>query len=65
MKRPFFAKYDERAEWLTDLRPAFGKDKFFYQDDLNQMIRFSDGQAYFRTDDDLELVGEPELDLDD
>ena len=65
VKRPFFAKYDENAEWLTDLRPAFGKDKFFYQDDLNQMIRFNDGQVYFRTDDDLELVGEPELDLDD
>ena len=65
VKRPFLAKYDEKAEWLTDLRPAFGKDKFFYQDDLNQMIRFNDGQVYFRTDDDLELVGEPELDLDD
>jgi len=65
VKRPFFAKYDENAEWLTDLRPAFGKDKFFYQDDLNQMIRFNDGQVYFRTDDDLDLVEEPELDLDD
>ena len=65
VKRPFFAKYDENAEWLTDLRPAFGKDKFFYQDDLNQMIRFNDGQVYFRTDDDLDLVEEPEYDLDD
>ena len=65
VKRPFFAKYDENAEWLTDLRPAFGKDKFFYQDDLNQMIRFNDGQVYFRTDNDLDLVEEPELDLDD
>jgi KamA family protein len=65
VKKPFFAKYDENAEWLTDLRPAFGKDKFFYQDELNQMIRYNDGQVYFRTDDDLEFVEEPEYDLDD
>ena len=31
---PFFAKYDENAIWLDDLKPAFG-DKFFFEDDLN------------------------------
>ena len=34
--RPFFAKYDERATWLDDLRPAFG-ERFFYQDELAAM----------------------------
>ncbi|GAA5073260.1 KamA family protein [Thermocatellispora tengchongensis] len=28
--RPFFAKYDPRATWLTDLRPAFA-DRFPYE----------------------------------
>ena len=31
--RPFFAKYDPNATWLTDLKPALGEDKFFWQDE--------------------------------
>ncbi|AFS81735.1 L-lysine 2,3-aminomutase [Candidatus Nitrosopumilus koreensis AR1] len=34
VKKPFFAKYDENAIWLDDLKPAFG-DKFFFEDELN------------------------------
>ncbi len=30
--RPFFANYDEDALWIDDLRPAFGKDYFFFED---------------------------------
>ena len=26
----FFAKYDPVATWLTDLRPAFGEESFFF-----------------------------------
>ena len=36
--RPFFAKYDEKATWLDQLKPAFG-DKFFYEDELAEMVR--------------------------
>src|SRR5690606_12389687 len=25
--RPFFAKYDEKAIWIDDLKPAFGEEK--------------------------------------
>ncbi|MCF8240618.1 MAG: lysine 2,3-aminomutase [Melioribacteraceae bacterium] len=38
VKRPFFAKYDKNATWLTDLKPAFGKDKFFYTDELETIL---------------------------
>jgi len=31
--RPFFAKYDPKAVWLNDLYPAFGEDKFFFEDE--------------------------------
>ncbi len=31
--RPFFARYDPNAIWLDDLYPAFGKSKFFYEDE--------------------------------
>ncbi|RMW35200.1 MAG: lysine 2,3-aminomutase [Nitrosopumilus sp.] len=34
VKEPFFAKYDENAIWLDDLKPAFG-DKFFFEDELD------------------------------
>ncbi len=29
--RPFFAKYDEKAIWLDDLKPAFGEERFFFE----------------------------------
>lgn len=35
--QPFFAEYDKKAIWYTDLKPAFGEDKFFFQDELNKI----------------------------
>ena len=35
VSRPFFAKYDENAIWLDDLKPAFG-EKFFFEEELEQ-----------------------------
>lgn len=32
--RPFFAKYDEKAIWMDDLKPAFDEDKFFFEEEL-------------------------------
>ncbi len=37
VQRPFFAKYDETATWLDDLKPAFGEEKFFWQDEYEAM----------------------------
>jgi L-lysine 2,3-aminomutase len=31
VSRPFFARYDPQALWLTDLEPAFGAEKFFFE----------------------------------
>ena len=31
---PFFAKYDENAIWLDDLKPAFS-EKFFFEEEMN------------------------------
>ncbi len=57
-KRPFFAKFNPKATWLTDLRPAFGHDKFFYQNELNEIVRTNYGQMYFDSeeqDDGIEV----------
>ena len=32
VQRPFFAKYDPEATWLDQLHPAFGDEKFFFED---------------------------------
>ena len=36
--RPFFAKYDEQATWLSELKPFFGKS-FFFEEELEQFYR--------------------------
>jgi hypothetical protein len=35
--RPFFAAFDPDATWLDHLRPAFGEEKFFFEDQLASM----------------------------
>ena len=35
--RPFFAKYDPEATWLNTLQPAFGEEKFFFEDELESI----------------------------
>ncbi len=36
--KPFFAKYDPNAIWMDDLKPAFGEEKFFFEDELKSMF---------------------------
>ncbi len=31
ISQPFFAKYDDKALWIDELKPAFGADQFFFQ----------------------------------
>ena len=31
VQRPFFAQYDEQATWLNHLKPAFGEERFFFE----------------------------------
>ena len=37
--RPFFARYDENATWLNELTPAFGAERFFFEDELVDFYR--------------------------
>jgi len=37
--KSFFAKFDDKATWRTDLKPAFGEEKFFFQDELDKIIK--------------------------
>jgi L-lysine 2,3-aminomutase len=33
VKRPFFARFDPEATWLTQLKPAFNRERFFFEAD--------------------------------
>lgn len=37
VQRPFFAKYDPKATWLDQLKPAFGESSFFFEDEYQAM----------------------------
>jgi L-lysine 2,3-aminomutase len=34
VNRPFFAEFDPKATWLSDLRPAFGEPEFFFTEEM-------------------------------
>jgi len=37
IQRPFFARYDEQATWISDLKPAFGENNFFFEDEYHHL----------------------------
>lgn len=39
VQRPFFARFDPEASWLHHLKPAFGEERFFFQDEYDAMHR--------------------------
>lgn len=43
--RPFYARYNESATWLGDLKPAFGADRFFFEEDPIQDWRQREEQG--------------------
>ena len=49
--RPFFARYDHRACWLSDLNPAFGAERFFFEEELGRLYH---GRISDRTASDFE-----------
>ncbi len=42
VRRPFFAKFDEKAAWLDQLKPALGEKEFFYQEELRRIRKDAD-----------------------
>ena len=53
--RPFFAKYDDKASWLDALEPAFGEEKFFFDEELDEMLSVQ-GSPWSRNDLSLPMV---------
>ncbi len=38
-KRTFFAQFDSKATWIDELKPAFGENKFFFEDELEGILK--------------------------
>jgi L-lysine 2,3-aminomutase len=38
VRRPFYAKFDPTATWLDDLRPAFGAERFFFEEPASRPL---------------------------
>jgi len=41
VRRPFFAEMDTEAIWLDDLKPAFGKKRFFFETELIDDVKLN------------------------
>src|SRR5690606_24236733 len=37
VRRPFYARFDEKATWLDQLKPAFGEQEFFFEPSIRRM----------------------------
>ncbi len=37
--KPFFARYDPKASWFTDLKPALGERQFFFEEEFKRMVQ--------------------------
>ena len=37
VQRPFFARFDPEATWFDQLRPAFGEERFFFEEEFDAM----------------------------
>lgn len=46
VRRPFLARYDPKACWLTDLKPAFGEDEFFYSAEFRRMLKMEEDSMH-------------------
>ena len=51
--RPFFAKFDPKAVWLDDLKPAMNEDRFFFERDTEWPNDDSDDMTDSELDEEL------------
>ena len=46
VKRVFFARFDPQARWISDLVPAFGEKRFFFEDEYQRILaRVEEGSS--------------------
>ncbi|MCC7507851.1 MAG: lysine 2,3-aminomutase [Planctomycetes bacterium] len=48
--RVFFARFDSRATWMDDLKPAFGEKEFFFEPEMRAMRSTGEGRVWLPTE---------------
>lgn len=56
--RVFFAKYDEDAAWLDELRPALGEKEFFFEPELREMQARGNAQVWLNDPQDAAVAAQ-------
>jgi KamA family protein len=64
-KIPFFAEYTEKATWLHELKPAFGEERFFYQDELDKLVQSREGQMFFNSAAGTKVMQDAAINIDE
>lgn len=54
VRKPFLAKYNPKATWISELEPAFDEKKFFWEEELTQMDKEASQNLDIIWDDDGE-----------
>lgn len=44
--QPFFAGYDEKSVWFDSLKPAFGEESFFFQEELDAILEPGESEMF-------------------
>ena len=50
--KPFFAAYNEKAQWLDELVPAFGAREFFYEKEYKKLLKVDKLPGHMLTQED-------------
>jgi KamA family protein len=50
VNRTFFAKFDQRATWMDELKPAFGEREFFFEEGMNQISTSGEARVWLPTE---------------
>lgn len=46
VNRVFFAKFDQKAMWMDQLKPAFGEKEFFFAEGMRELQKEGDGRVW-------------------
>lgn len=49
VKRPFFARFDPEASWLDELEPAFGEERFFFEEERLSLSKSKTRESFRQT----------------
>jgi KamA family protein len=50
VNRIFFARYSQRASWMSQLKPALGEEEFFFAEGMRSIRQSGEGRVWMQSD---------------